>query len=38
VFYYTDADSLSSEALVARIALIEPEQATPEVKELYEQN
>jgi uncharacterized peroxidase-related enzyme len=37
VFYYTDADSLSSEALVARIALIEPEQATPEVKEIYEQ-
>jgi uncharacterized peroxidase-related enzyme len=37
VFYYTDADSEGPEDLMARIALIEPEQAAPEVKEIYEQ-
>ena len=37
VFYYTDADSRGSEDFMARIALIEPEQATAEVKEIYEQ-
>jgi AhpD family alkylhydroperoxidase len=37
VFYYTDADSQGPEDFMARIALIEPAQATPEVKEIYEQ-
>jgi uncharacterized peroxidase-related enzyme len=37
VFYYTDADSRGPEDVMARIALIEPEQATAEVKEIYEQ-
>src|SRR5271156_4075386 len=34
--YYTDCNSYSREVLMARIALIEPENATPEVKEIYE--
>ena len=34
--YYTDCNSHSREVLMARIALIEPENATPEVKEIYE--
>src|SRR5271156_5004099 len=34
--YYTDCDSYSREVVMARIALIEAENATPEVKEIYE--
>ena len=37
MFYYTDVDSQGPENFMARIAPIEPEQATPEVKEIYEQ-
>jgi hypothetical protein len=37
MFYYTDGDSRGPEDFTARIALIEPEQAAPEVKEIYEQ-
>jgi uncharacterized peroxidase-related enzyme len=37
MFYYTDTDSHGPEDFTARIALIEPEQAAPEVKEIYEQ-
>src|SRR4029077_11474597 len=37
VFYYTDVITHGPEDFMARIALIEPEQATPEVKEIYEQ-
>lgn len=33
-FYYTDANCSLSEALIARIALTEADQATPEVKEI----
>ena len=36
MFYYTDGDSRGPEDFTARIALIEPEQAAPEVKD-YEQ-
>jgi uncharacterized peroxidase-related enzyme len=37
VFYYTDVDSYSPEGFMPRISLIEPEQATPEIREIYEQ-
>jgi hypothetical protein len=37
MFYYTDADSQGPEDFMARIALVEAEQAAPEVKEIYEQ-
>jgi uncharacterized peroxidase-related enzyme len=36
LLYYTDCNSHSREVLMARIALVEPENATPEVKEIYE--
>jgi uncharacterized peroxidase-related enzyme len=36
LLYYTECDSYSREVLMARISLIETENATPEVKEIYE--
>src|SRR5580658_10115539 len=36
LLYYTDCDSYSSEVFMARISLIEAENATPEIIEIYE--